>query len=215
ADPELTGLAKDCLEADADRRPRDAGVVAGRVAAYLAGVQRRLREAELERAGAAARARAERRARRLAAGLAALALLVTTAAAAAALWRAREGADTEKAVGAALEEATLLQGEGRWAEGRAVAERAEGRLGGDGHAALRQRVARLRADLDLVARLEEVRLRQSGVRDGAFDTSGADGEYERAFRDCDLDLLAPDPDLARTTDYLRAAAVREAALAAL
>jgi eukaryotic-like serine/threonine-protein kinase len=80
-------LAKACLAPAPQDRPRDARAVAERVAAYLAGVQERLRRAELERASAQARAEeagakaaVERRARRLTIGLAtaglALALLV-------------------------------------------------------------------------------------------------------------------------------------------
>jgi serine/threonine-protein kinase len=41
ADAELLGLCKECLAADLKARPRDAGVVAQRVAAYQAGVQER------------------------------------------------------------------------------------------------------------------------------------------------------------------------------
>ena len=82
ADDELLALARDCLAAVAKDRPADAGVVAGRMTAYLAGVQERLREAELSRAAESARAQeaeakvsAERRARRLTAALAATVLL--------------------------------------------------------------------------------------------------------------------------------------------
>ena len=39
ADPELIALARDCLAAEPEGRPRDAGAVAGRVGAYLSGVQ--------------------------------------------------------------------------------------------------------------------------------------------------------------------------------
>ena len=45
---------------EARDRPADAGVVAGRMTAYLAGVQERLREAELSRAAESARARGGR-----------------------------------------------------------------------------------------------------------------------------------------------------------
>jgi serine/threonine protein kinase len=38
ADGELVALARDCLAVEADDRPRDAAVVAGRIAGYLAGV---------------------------------------------------------------------------------------------------------------------------------------------------------------------------------
>ena len=50
ADAELVALARDCLAAEPEDRPRDARAVADAVAAYLAGVQERLRAAEL-RAG--------------------------------------------------------------------------------------------------------------------------------------------------------------------
>jgi tetratricopeptide (TPR) repeat protein len=65
ADAELVALVKECLSADIDRRPRDAGVVTQRVAAYQRGVQEKLRQAEQERAAAQARAEEERKRRRL------------------------------------------------------------------------------------------------------------------------------------------------------
>ena len=63
ADPELIALAKDCLAREPEDRPREAGVVSGRVASYLAGVQERLQSAERDRAVAEARAVEERRRR--------------------------------------------------------------------------------------------------------------------------------------------------------
>jgi serine/threonine-protein kinase len=91
-DPELVSLARACLAAQPEDRPRTAGEVARRLTDYRAGVQERLRVAELARvaqeakaeearrtaAAAEARARAERRARRLTAGLAASLLAMTT-----------------------------------------------------------------------------------------------------------------------------------------
>jgi serine/threonine-protein kinase len=56
ADAELVALAQRCLAAERDDRPGDGGAVAGAVAAYLAGVQERLRQADRERAAAEARA---------------------------------------------------------------------------------------------------------------------------------------------------------------
>ena len=90
-DGELVTLARDCLAGEPEDRPRDAGVVAGRLAAYLTSVQERLHAAELAHAAevarteeavrtaeaAEARSRAERRARRLTAALAATAMLMT------------------------------------------------------------------------------------------------------------------------------------------
>src|SRR5262249_12254784 len=46
ADPDLIALARDCLAPEPVDRPRDAAAVAGRVTAYLTGVQEKLRAAE-------------------------------------------------------------------------------------------------------------------------------------------------------------------------
>ena len=54
ADSELLALARDCLARRSNDRPADAGVVAARMTAYLAGVQERLREAEVSRAAESA-----------------------------------------------------------------------------------------------------------------------------------------------------------------
>ena len=82
AELELIALVRECLAAEAKDRPADAGIVAGRITGYLAGVQERLRAAELARAAEAARAleaeakaAAERRARRLTRALAATVLI--------------------------------------------------------------------------------------------------------------------------------------------
>jgi serine/threonine-protein kinase len=76
ADAELVRLAKAYLAPRPEGRPPNAGEVAGAVGAYQAGVQERLRQAEVEAARATARAAAERKARRLTAGLAAAVLLL-------------------------------------------------------------------------------------------------------------------------------------------
>jgi hypothetical protein len=59
ADAALITLAKQCLQADKEDRPRDAGVVSQAVTAYLESVQARLKQAEVDRAAAQARAGAE------------------------------------------------------------------------------------------------------------------------------------------------------------
>jgi serine/threonine-protein kinase len=85
AEPGLIALARGCLQAGPEDRPRDAGVVAGQVTAYLAGVQERLRAAELARVAAQARAEEEAKRRALSDLLAAEA----QARAAAEAWRRR------------------------------------------------------------------------------------------------------------------------------
>ena len=83
ADLELRNLAKQCLTAERAARPADAGVVTRDLTAYLRSAQERLRQAEMERAAADARAteahaktKAERRARRLTVALAATAVVI-------------------------------------------------------------------------------------------------------------------------------------------
>ena len=71
ADLELIRLAKHCLLVDPLDRPGDAREVAGRITAYLAGVQERLRSAERERAAAEARAIEEAKRRKVTLALAA------------------------------------------------------------------------------------------------------------------------------------------------
>ena len=52
ADADLVKVAKACLAAESAARPRDAGAAAAAMTAYLAGVQERLRKAELAEAAA-------------------------------------------------------------------------------------------------------------------------------------------------------------------
>jgi tetratricopeptide (TPR) repeat protein len=76
ADAMLVKLCCGCLSAERDDRPRDAGAVAATVAGYIAGVEERARQAELERASAEARAVEQRKRRRLQFVLAATVLVV-------------------------------------------------------------------------------------------------------------------------------------------
>jgi serine/threonine-protein kinase len=167
ADAELRALARDCLAVAPDDRPSDAGVVAGRMTTYLAGVQERLRAAELARAAEAARAieaeakaAAERRARRLTAALAATILVAGSLAGAG--WRYIELQRLERArratdrVNLALREATRLRGLAQgaapgdlppWAVAASAAEKARDLLEPGVEPGLRRQVEELAADL--------------------------------------------------------------------
>ena len=66
ADPELIALAEECLAREPEDRPRHAGEVAERFTAYRAGVEERLRAAEIAQATEEARAEEEAKRRALA-----------------------------------------------------------------------------------------------------------------------------------------------------
>ena len=143
ADAELAGLARDCLACEPEDRPRNAGVVTERLTAYLAGVQERLRTAELARVEAQARAEEEakrrvladalaqkaqahaveeRRRRRLQVGLAASVLALTTVGGLATTAYLHQRQARAAQVELALNETTLLHNQalkapddlGRW-----------------------------------------------------------------------------------------------------
>ncbi len=98
ADPDLVSLCRECLQADASDRPKDAGKVRERLTRHLTAVEERARQAELEAAEAVVRAEGERRARRLTVGLAAAILLAMVLGGGGLLWVAGERrARTERA----------------------------------------------------------------------------------------------------------------------
>jgi serine/threonine-protein kinase len=193
ADEELLALAWACLDPEPDRRPHDAGEVARELTAYRAAVRQRLRDAELAKAAAEARAVGERRARRLtatlaAAGLAVLSLLLLLGAGWA--WREREQQQqrherAERAARVAGEvEADLSRADdlrrraeaadpddprealAAWAGALAAAKQAAGRVAADADAgeALRGRVDDAVAALEQGQRDRAMRARLEGVR---------------------------------------------------
>ena len=239
ADADLVQLAKDCLAPQAADRPRHGGVVAERMTIYLGTVQDRLHAAELERAAAQARAdearakaAAERRARRLTVTLAASLLLTMLGGAAVALWvqndratraaqetarqaeQARKESETVQAISLNLEQAREELDRGQHAAALAAARRAEGLLAGGGES-LRPHVEEMLADLEMLQKLEEVRLQtvellpdQSG-----FDPLALLPRYQRAFDHYGIPVLTL--EVGAAADRLRARAIRAQLLAAL
>jgi Flp pilus assembly protein TadD len=177
ADAELAGLARECLACEPEDRPRNAGAVTERLTAFLAGVQERLRTAELARVAAQARAEGEarrriladalaqkaeahaveeRRRRRLQVGLAASVLALTTVGglATTAYLHQRQGRAAQ--VELALNETTLLHDQalkapddlGRWQATREAIKRVEVALGDDGNSQARLRLGDLRREVE-------------------------------------------------------------------
>jgi serine/threonine-protein kinase len=193
-DAPLASLALQCLAAEPEDRPRNAAAVAEALAAYRAGVQERLRAAELGRVEAQARAANERQARRWTLALAGSILFTLALVGAAGLWAARQRAARVEAIHADLRDAERSLEAARWAEARAAVDRAEARVAGGGPGDLARRIAEVRADLEMVARLEAIRLDKANVRKRGFDVSRAAPAYEKAFRDQGMDVLALQPE---------------------
>jgi eukaryotic-like serine/threonine-protein kinase len=125
ADTELIALAKDCLAVERDARPRNAGVVAQRLAAHLANVQERLHKAELERAAAEARAREERRRRRWQGAAALIAVLFLTAGAGLTFWIRQRSAEIELVARDHVTEARRLSNAHQYLDAHREASQAE------------------------------------------------------------------------------------------
>jgi tetratricopeptide (TPR) repeat protein len=226
ADAELVALAKDCL-AERERRPQDAGAVAERVAAYLAGVQERLRRAEAEKAASEARAeearataRAERRARRLTVGLAAAVLAVAASLTVGGLWLQRQQAEEarraealRREVVAMLTQATHFRQAAHFKESREVLEQARQRLGADGPADLREQVTQALADTGLARRLDAARRRLLDLREGKVDHVRTAQEYAAALREAGLGEEGEDAGVVAAR--VRASPVRAEVVAAL
>jgi serine/threonine-protein kinase len=211
ADEELVRLALACLAAEREARPRDAGEVAQAMAAYRAGVQERLRQAELGRVQAQARAERERHARRLTLVVGAAVLLIGLLGAGAGMWLWQQEAARAREVSGYLGEAEGWLRRSQQDKARAALDRAEARLGG-GRNARPRRLQQVRSCLRMVARLEEVRL-QADVGGRPFDWRGFDQGYARAFQDFGIDVGELEAEDA--AERVRASDVMEQLVAAL
>ncbi len=207
ADAELIALARDCLAVEPEGRPHTASAVAERMGDHLAGVQDRLRAAELARAAETARAeeatrtaaeansraRAERRARRFQVGLAASLLVLTTTGGLAFtyLFQQRQARAAHK--NQLLAETTALLRKARsdaadpgpWHDALAALERVEEQ--GPEVKALH---AELQAGLDAAERTARLRQELVEIRANQQDVGleGTDAAYATAFQAAELDL---------------------------
>jgi tetratricopeptide (TPR) repeat protein len=113
----------------------------------------------------------------------------------------------------ALAEVRRLQGQARWGEAQAVLDQAQSRLGDGGPHDLKDRLARAQAELLLVKRLDDVRLKRATTVEGHFDFAGADRGYEDAFRAAGMAGVGG--ETAAAADWVHGTAVQEALVAAL
>jgi serine/threonine protein kinase/Flp pilus assembly protein TadD len=112
----------------------------------------------------------------------------------------------------AREDIDQLRKQGQWTAALAVAQRAEALLAGEAPD-LHQQFSRLCRDLKLAARLEDVRLHKSNVKDGDFDAAGADQEYTEVFRQFGIEI--EHVELRTWAEFVRTSAVPDELAAAL
>jgi tetratricopeptide (TPR) repeat protein len=187
---ELDWIAMKCLEKDRNRRYETANALALDLQRYLA-------DEPVQACPPSAWYRARKFARRNRAPLAfaGLTLLFLVLLGAGLGWvsgdrAARRQLQSREADDALGRAAHCLE-EGNWPEATAWARRAEGVLAhGEGDPAHRERLQAVRADLDMVADLHEIRIQQSRMRGQRFDQFAADAEFARAFRSYGIDVEA-------------------------
>jgi serine/threonine-protein kinase len=100
--------------------------------------------------------------------------------------QARLAEQQRQTVQATLQEVLRLRGQGRWDSGRSLLRHAEDQLGDEGPPELRDQVAQARRQLELLARLDDIRLRAATIVEGKLDTAGADREYATVFAETGL-----------------------------
>jgi tetratricopeptide (TPR) repeat protein len=154
-----------------------------------------------------------RRHRPLVGAAAAFVLLVAAMLGGGVAWVARDAAArrerTEQVVRAALADAERWRGQARWAEALEAARRAQGLLaGGPVSLEIRLQVEDTLSGLELVHRLEEVRLEFANVVDvneNRFDRAWANRAFAEAFREAgiDVDALRPEEVAERVPTALR------------
>jgi eukaryotic-like serine/threonine-protein kinase len=243
SDGELVNLAKSCLARLPDDRPRNAGAVAERVKAYLAGVQERLLAFERERAAAEARAITERTRRRLARALSASLLALVALGVGGYAWvqrqRAHRAQDTMKAVNLALDRVALRRAEAevaladapaRWEAALTEAKRADDLARyGESDNALRRRtmevletVCQLQGKAEAKARrVEADRALQAQLADIRLRQSEGNGDV--LFDESSTDARYSEAfraagivvDASESAEIIRCSAIREDLIAAL
>jgi serine/threonine-protein kinase len=186
---DLDTICLRCLEKDAQKRYTTAGELAADLERFLNHEPILARPVgRLERSLRWVRRRPAR------AAMLGGSLLLGIALVAGGLWLGWQRAATVRAVEGDLREVAHQQREFSWIPARAALERAEARLGQAGPAELHRRLNLVRRDLDLVARLDAIRLNRATVVEGHFNNARADREYAEAFREAGLGEVYDDPE---------------------
>jgi eukaryotic-like serine/threonine-protein kinase len=119
--------------------------------------------------------------------------------------RDRQEARHRRGVEAAMYEMSRLQQQARWAEARVALDQAESQLREGGTQDLQERVEQARRDLELVVRLDAIRLKRATLVDGRLDKAMSEQDYTTAF--AGVGVVA-----GRTSEEEAAARVRSSAI---
>lgn len=209
---DLETICLKCLEKDPDRRYGSAAELAAELRRFLRNEPIRARPAgRIERLYKWSRRHPAR------AALVSAVIVVVAAGMGAASWLKWRTTALEQAVQVDLERASDLGTRGDWNGARAALDRATARLDTFGCSELRSSVQRVTQELDLVARLDAIRVNRSTLpgSDQEFRASWerADREYERAFRDAGIG--GPGDELATFAARVEGSTVRDAVIRSL
>jgi serine/threonine protein kinase/Flp pilus assembly protein TadD len=178
---ELDWIVMKCLDKDRNRRYETANTL-------VADLRRYLNHEPVDAGPPSAWYRLRKTARRNRAALAvtAGAMLVLTVLAYTLVNKWAEVIRQRRAIETALDKAKELGQQAHWTEARVVLEQARDRLAQTEPVVLRRRLEQAIADLDLVDRLEAIRLRRATVVNGGFDYRNAEREYAAALSEAGL-----------------------------
>jgi tetratricopeptide (TPR) repeat protein len=210
---ELDWIVMKALEKDRNRRYDTAS-------AFAADVQRYLNDEPVQACPPSARYRFRKFARRNKKALAVAGLLLLSIAllGVGVGWVARDRESRKERAAveakAARTDVDRLRREGKWPAALSVARRAEALLSDAGaDPEFGRQFAELGRDLEMAARLEEIRAREPIDRSGRFDWTRLGPEFARAFRDYGIDVEAL--TTAEAARRIRARAIPEELVAAL
>jgi eukaryotic-like serine/threonine-protein kinase len=189
---DLETICLKCLNKDPSRRYATAAALADDLQHFLRG-----EPIEARRAGALERIYKWVKRRPSLAGLVAASFLFIAVVIGAAWWIAVRQADRRHAIEADMLEVSNSERDQKWHEAEAALQRAEGRLGEGGAGELRQLVDQARRNLNLVSKLDEIRMnRVRSAGDLEYYRSKADQDYMKAFEKSGLTKALDQPEIA-------------------
>jgi serine/threonine-protein kinase len=230
ADAEVIALVRHCLAVEKRHRPREAGEVAAALTSYFHGAQEKLKQAELAKVEAQAKAVEERKRRKLQVGLAAAVLGLVVFGGGSGVWMVQERQRQTARIALLTREADVLRKQAfehaeepaRWLAALEAVKRIEVALAGLNDSRTHRAVGALRAEVQagmdaaeadrtLMEALADIRSARADDQDG----STTDAAYADAFRSADIDVDGLDPADAGARIRKKPARVARALVAAL